>query len=208
MRKNRIMRLASAMLVLTIVTTCAISGTFAKYTSTASGSGAATVAKWSFKAIGEEIAVTGDKTDLQFNLFDTINGTGNTDDETDVVDNKIAPGTSGSFGIKVQNTSEVTAKYTIALAETNDSDIPLQYSLNGTNWVDSIEKLTMDDLTNQTLAINAAEVTHTVYWRWVYEGTTSGAHANQTDATDTALGIATTAPTVTIEATITATQVD
>lgn len=209
MRKNRIMRLASAMLVFTIVTTCAISGTFAKYTSTASGSDTATVAKWSFEAIGEDIAVTGGKTDLKFKLFDTVKDTAGAD-ESDVKAGKIAPGTSGSFAIKVKNTSEVTAQYTIKLEETNGSDIPLQYSLDGQTWSDSIAELSTTDLTDKTLAMESGEATHTVYWRWVYEGTTSGAHASQTDATDTTLGIAaqTTAPTVTIEATITATQVD
>ena len=212
MRKNKMMRAASGLLVATLLTTSVISGTFAKYTSTASGNDTATVAKWSFEAMGEEIAVTGDKTNLKFNLFDTINDTGNAAPEEDVADNKIAPGTAGSFEIKVKNTSEVTAEYTIALSETNNSNIPLQYSLDGTNWVDSIGELTMTGLTKKQLDIGAAEATHTVYWRWMFEGTTSGAHDGQTDATDTALGITAQktdkVPTVTIKATITATQVD
>ena len=210
MKKNKMMRMASALLVATLLSTSVIAGTFAKYTSTASGNDVATVAKWSFTAIGEDIAVTGDKSDLKFNLFDTINDTENTAKETDVATGKIAPGTAGSFAITVQNTSEVTASYTIGLKETNDSNVPLQYSLDGSTWVDSIDKLTMTDLTNQKLNMNSNAVSHTVYWRWVYEGTTSGAHAGQTDETDTKLGIDAkgTAPTVTIEATISATQVD
>lgn len=208
MKKNKLMRLASALLVLTLLSTCAISGTFAKYTSSANGTSTATVAKWSFKVSGTEIAVTGDAKTVDFKLFDTINDTGNTADETDVVDNKIAPGTSGSFALKVQNTSEVTAEYTIVLAETNESNIPLQYSLTGTdNWVDSIAALNTQ-LAGKNLTSGAAETSHTIYWRWAFEGT--GAHAGQTDTTDTKLGIDAqgTAPTVTITATVTATQVD
>lgn len=214
MKKNKMMRMASALLVATLLSTSVIAGTFAKYTSTASGSSTATVAKWSFKAMGSEIAVDGSAPDLGFNLFDTIKDTGSADNETDVASKKIAPGTEGSFAIKVENTSEVTAQYTIALKETNTSDVPLQYSLDGKTWVDSIETLTMDDLTNQKLSVGAAEKTHTVYWRWVYEGekTANGAHSGQTDATDTKLGNVAqntaTVPTVTIEATVTATQVD
>ena len=46
MKKNRMMRVASALLVAVLLTTCAISGTFAKYVTTESGSDFARVAKW------------------------------------------------------------------------------------------------------------------------------------------------------------------
>lgn len=207
MKKNKMMRIASVLLIAVLMTTCAISGTFAKYVTEASGSDTATVAKWSFKVNNGEIASAEPNT-IAFDLFTTINDTGNTADETDVSDDKIAPGTAGSFALTVQNTAEVTAKYTITLSESNDNAVPLQYSLDGQTWVDSIQELTMTALTNQTLAIGSEAVTHTVYWRWVFEGTTNGAHAGQTDAYDTALGIMGTAPTVTITASIHVEQVD
>lgn len=186
MKKNMIMRFASVLLVATLISACAISGTFAKYTSSQTASDTATVAKWSFNVGDKNIA----NETFAFDLF-----TGE--------DAIIAPGSSGSFAINLTNTSEVNAKYTIVLEETNVSNIPLQYSVDGTTWKDSIAELT--GLADQ--AINkSASVTQTVYWRWVYEGTTSGAHVGQTDVTDTALGTAISAPTVTINATITATQ--
>ena len=46
MKKNRLMRIAALLLVLTLATSCFVGGTFAKYTSTATGSDTATVAKW------------------------------------------------------------------------------------------------------------------------------------------------------------------
>ena len=49
MKKNVMMRVASALLVAVLMTTCAISGTFAKYTTTASGKDAARVANWGFE---------------------------------------------------------------------------------------------------------------------------------------------------------------
>ena len=55
MKKNRMMRLASALLVAVLLTTCAISGTFAKYVTTASASDTARVAKW-----GVTVTATGD----------------------------------------------------------------------------------------------------------------------------------------------------
>ncbi len=49
MRKNKFMRLASALLVLTLLSTCAISGTFAKYVTSGEATDSARVAKWGVK---------------------------------------------------------------------------------------------------------------------------------------------------------------
>ena len=46
MRKNKFLRLASVMLMLCLITTCAISGTFAKYTTSDEALDSARVAKW------------------------------------------------------------------------------------------------------------------------------------------------------------------
>ena len=206
MKKSKTMRAASFLLVLTLMTSCFVGSTFAKYTSTASGSDTVTVAKWSIEVNDTQIAVTGAPETVPFDLFDTINDTGNTADETDVKDNLIAPGTAGSFALTVKNLSEVNAIYTIQLAENNDNAIPLQYSVNGTDWTDSIAELTMTELTNQNISMETGSATKTVYWKWGF----NGGHAGQTDAYDTALGIAarTSAPTVTITATITVEQID
>lgn len=209
MKKNKILRMASGLLVLAMITTCVISGTFAKYTSTASGKDEAAVAKWSIEVNDSEIAVTGDAKTVSFGLFDTINDTGNTSKEEDVKTTLIAPGTSGSFELNLENLSEVNAKYTITLSETNNNNIPLQYSLDGSTWKDSIDALN-ESLKEKDIVMGTGTAEHIVYWRWVYEGTTSGAHEDQTDSTDTTLGVAaqTTAGTVTISASITAWQVD
>lgn len=209
MKKNRAMRLAALMLVLVMMTSCFVGGTFAKYTSTTSGSDVATVAKWSFKVNGSEFAVNPDTpATLTFNLFDTIKDTENLE-EDDVAAEKIAPGTMGSFALKIKNDSEVNAMWTVTLSETNDNAVPLQYSVDGSTWKDSIAELSMANLTKNGLNMGEEE-TVAVYWRWVFEGTTKGAHAGQTDAFDTMLGIAAqkAAPTVTITATLTAEQID
>ena len=83
MRKNKMMRLASALLVAVLLTTCAISGTFAKYVTTESGSDTARVAKW-----GVSITATGET--FAESYGDTV-----VSSETDV--NVVAPGTSGSL---------------------------------------------------------------------------------------------------------------
>lgn len=46
MKKNKMMRIASGLLVLNLMSTCAISGTFAKYVTSASVGDSARVAKW------------------------------------------------------------------------------------------------------------------------------------------------------------------
>ena len=198
MKTNKIMRLASGLLVVAMMTTCAISGTFAKYISTTSGNDGATVAKWSFKVNGEEIAVTGNAKTVGFDLFKTIKDTEESVNESNVKSTLIAPGTSGSFALKVVNLSEVSAVYTIKL-EASESKIPLEYSVDGKNWDKSIGNL--DGLSGQSIIMGGND-TKTVYWRWVYEA--------EADGVDTALGVAAqkTADTVTITATITATQVD
>ena len=55
MKKNKLMRLASCLLVGTLLTTCAISGTFAKYTTQDAAADSARVAKW-----GIELQIIGD----------------------------------------------------------------------------------------------------------------------------------------------------
>ena len=46
MKKNKMMRIASVLLVAVLISTCAISGTFAKYVTKVSGTDSARVAKW------------------------------------------------------------------------------------------------------------------------------------------------------------------
>lgn len=70
MKKNKMMRIASVLLIVTILSTCAISGTFAKYVVTGTGTGEAKVARW-----GIEISMNGD--DLFANRYaKSTTGTG------------------------------------------------------------------------------------------------------------------------------------
>lgn len=197
MKKNNAMRWAVLLLVLVLMTSCFVGATFAKYTSKAEVGATATVAKWSFTVNDKDFTKTSEA--LTFDLFATVNDTNGGNAETDVVAKKIAPGTTGSFALAVENTSEVNAKCSVALKVTNEKNIPLQYSVDGRTWVGSIDELA---LTEKAVAMNAEE-TFTVYWRWAFEGN----NVTEADAADTKLGIDGDA-TVTITATLTATQVD
>ena len=157
MKKNKMMRIASVLLVAVLLSTCAISGTFAKYATSANGSDNARVAKWDVKITekGEE--------SFAFDLFETIKDTDGTSDETHVAAGLIAPGTQGSFTISLASNSEVTANYKVDYTVTNTDNIPIKFSVNGgQSWT--------DDLTDVTGTITADAATFsqdiTVQWKW------------------------------------------
>lgn len=210
MKKNIAMRLASLVLMCTIVTSCFVGSTFAKYTSKASGSDSVTVAKWEFKVNGSDIAILGDDDTIDFDLFSTIYDTNGTDVEDDT-NAKLAPGTSGAFDMSVQNTSDVTVEYSIEYEtiapdltdpEGNELSIPLQFSVDGgatwsTELSDASEELDVGDPVQEI----------EVMWKWAY---------SNDDEKDTEIGKAVTKYMTTnnkdyvvkISTTITATQVD
>ena len=217
MKKNKMMRLAAIVLMLTLLTTCAISGTFAKYTASATGSDTARVAKWSFKVKDTDIA--GATNTFTFDLFNTVydtnndpadNNKANDTDVSDATDTTaiIAPGTWGYFDIELNNASEVTAAYTIDFTELTTSGIPLHfkkavvtqgaevaYPTTG-SWGD-LESI---NVAETQLAINGSTVIR-VYWEWVFDGNTD---------TDTNLGVnaVSSAQNITIQAEINIEQVD
>lgn len=201
MKKNKMMRIASVLLIAVLMTTCAISGTFAKYVSEATGADTARVAKWAFNVGAANIAQTNT---FVFDLFSY------TDDHVDVdgsgSEKVIAPGTTGSFAIQLTNNSEVIAVYSIDFTEVrtasdNGNVIPMEYSLDNINWETSIDDI---DLTAKdvALAMNGGTTTITVYWRWAFENA-SGNHID-TDLGQDYDGV----PNVTVTANILAEQVD
>ena len=95
MKKNKMMRLASGLLVAVLITTSMISGTFAKYVTTASASDKARVAKWGVEvaAEGSLFAETYKDTPTTESSIQTV-----VSSESDV--NVVAPGTKNDTGIK------------------------------------------------------------------------------------------------------------
>lgn len=105
MKKNRMMRLASILLVCVLLTTSVISGTFAKYISTAEASDTARVAKW-----GVELTVDGE--DVFATEYDgTVKSSVTAEDV-------VAPGTKNDTGVtfSVKGTPEVAFKLTANLS--------------------------------------------------------------------------------------------
>lgn len=110
MKKNVMMRVASIMLVLVLLTSSVISGTFAKYVTSDSASDSARVAKWGVKVEAEGVTfanayATDDKTlsaEAQSRIG--VNSVVSSDANVDVV----APGTRGDMAaIKITGKPEV-----------------------------------------------------------------------------------------------------
>ena len=197
MEKNKTMKMILITLLIAMIALVLVSGTYAKYTSSASGSDTARVAKWSFTVGGTDIVA---ENTFTFDLFKTIKDTdGKT--ETDVVsanaDKVIAPGTSGSFDLVLENKSETSAKYGITYTVTNTASIPVQFSVNGKDSTDNLANVVESD-TDTKLAANNGTKTITIQWKWAYDGD---------DTTDVNLGKVGTAKLI-VQADVTATQID
>lgn len=196
------MSMFALLLAAVLVTSYSVSGTYAKYTSTYTATDEARVAKWAFSFKGNDTATQ----QFTFNLFNTVKDTTGSE-ETDILASDgtiIAPGTQGSFKIGLTNDSEVNAKYAIDFSMDETADIPVEFSTgavdedNNQIWVSDINDLDITDTNIEMINKNGAEATHTIYWRWTFDGN---------DATDTDLGSVGT-DTIEVTAVITATQID
>lgn len=216
MRKNKMMRLASGLLVAVLLTTCVISGTFAKYISEAKAEDKARVAKWEILLEGKKV----EEKEFAFDLFNTVNDTKDDAEETDVKkgtgETIIAPGTTGSFEINLVNKSEVNAEYDIVYTMDESTDIPIEFSLTpdaADSWKTDIAALKAE---NVAIGMTDGSATVTVFWRWKFvqeetPATEIPATGEQGgDKADTDLGLAAngTIPNIKVSATVTVTQVD
>ncbi len=116
MKKNRIMRVFSVLLALTLISTCAISGTFAKYVTKAEGEDQARVAKWGVlvsvdgNAFADKYAATDaayKEDGGEYSVVSSVEG-----------EQVVAPGTSSeevgaNLVGSVTGTPEVAARYTM-----------------------------------------------------------------------------------------------
>ena len=162
MKKNKMMRIASVLLVAVLLSTCAISGTFAKYVTEETATDKAYVAKWDIDLAGNNT----DTKEFEFDLFNTVLDTKDSAEETNVAkeDGKviIAPGTKGSFDIVLVNNSQVDAQYKIEFTNTLN-DVPLTFAYSVDGQVSSTSEL------SNFVAINMDKtVTVTVSWEWPF----------------------------------------
>lgn len=198
-KKNR--KIIAIVLCLALAVVCMAGGAMAKYTTSVSGSDTASVAKWHFEVNDVNMTPAGNNASMTFDLFNTIKDSNGTDDEKDVKTDLIAPGTSGSFDLKIENLSEVNAVYDLDFSVKNDSAIPVQFSTDGGKTWKTYDKIGELNVDQKAIAMETGAETVTVQWKWAFDGD---------DAKDTALGIAaqTAAPTIEVTCAATFTQVD
>lgn len=217
MKKNYSMRIASMLLVLVLLTTCVISGTFAKYVTEGKASETARVAKWGVEVVAETWADDQLEADLTTAENNIVAATGTTD--------LLAPGTGINFvSVNVTGTPEVGVKVTYVAdleltgwVSTGGEYMPLVFKVNNTEYkcaagttIDNFEKAVEDAIADYTEEYDAGDVLETegagkltVSCYWAYEG--------NNDKYDTELGDAAAdgnAPTVSLTITCTVTQVD
>lgn len=223
MKKNNTMRVAAGLAVAALLSTCLVSGTFAKYVTSAKSSDTARVAKWGVTVSPAVNSAFQKNYEVNDQTATTI-GTYSVKSSTE--ENVVAPGTKGELTtVELGGTSEV------AVRVTNNADVnltgwsvdnnyycPLEVTVGsgasektfkGTDYQTvaqfenaikgAIDAYTADyapatDLSGKT---DACPV---VTWKWAFEG--------NDDAKDTALGNATTPAAVNIDITTTVTQID
>ena len=198
MKGSKLPKLAALLLVLTLATTCFVSGIFAKYVSEGEGEDAARVAKW-----GVKVEITGDGFKTTYGK-DEVNA--NVDGPTVVsptTEKVVAPG--GEFYCPLV--------FTIGDTKINGLD----YSSTTAGGEGSFESAIKTAIQNATTKeyeagtdLSAAGEGITYSWTWPFQNAT-GTATNQDDELDTLLGdnAANGQPaTISITVTTTVTQID
>lgn len=216
MKKNMMMRVASALLVAVLLSTCAISGTFAKYTTSDSDFETARVAKWG-------VSITLEVADTAFNATYANDGEQEQDSSANVIANTVAsangtdtilaPGTGGtlltySLTGAPEVAVNVTENATLALSgwevdgdfycpivitiTSTGAGTTASQTIKGMDYASATAFITAVDTAldrNINYAPNSDAVarTHTVSWAWAFTGGTGSDHS-QSDASDTKLG--------------------
>lgn len=205
MKKNVMMRLASVLLIAVLISTSAISGTYAKYVTTAVGSDTARVAKF-----GVTVAAVTDIFKTSYDGADTITVLSSNEE------NVVAPGTTGSaVAFTIAGSPEVDVQVAVTMgdftrvtlpaglypdyttADVNDEyDAPLYQpvkwtlSKDGTN-VNGCEAVGLDVIENYLTGTLSGEYdvedgafstingTYNLVWEWDFD---------ENDKADTVLG--------------------
>lgn len=223
MKKNKALRLASVLMMACLLTTCVISGTFAKYVTSDDGSDTARVAKW-----GVTITTTGqfvetyatDNNDVKGTITNSVVSVAAEDNS--VKDAVLAPGTKGSMlSVALDGDPEVAvavtydAELTLANWEVDDTyycpivikvgDVSFEgtsYS-SATAFEDAVEAAIEACKVNLNPKTDLSTVaTPVVTWSWTF----STSDAN--DEKDTKLGDAGTKASMQLWVKTTLTQID
>lgn len=228
MKKNTMMRIASVLLVVVLLTTSVISGTFAKYVTSDDGSDWARVAKFGVKVAAKGFDMF--KADYDTTNTTLFSGSSSVSAAADDRDDVLAPGTSGSFAdiaitgtpevavdVDIDATVAVSDKWTVdglfycpvTITVGADKFYGLDYG-SAASFADAIkaniEGKSAQYAPNTKLDDTYANTNLDIAWAWAFEGT----DGKQTDVKDTALGDKAVTEDLTIEigVDISVTQID
>ncbi len=150
-------KIAIILIILVAITISFIGGqTYSKYITQVKGAGIADIAHWDFKVNNSEDIIQ------TINLASTINN-------DTLVNNKIAPGTSGNFKINIDaSEAEVGINYKVEFTNEQNKPTNLKFIYNGLTY-NSIKEI--ENKLEGT--INATEEnkikTISIDWEWPYE---------------------------------------
>ena len=180
-KKSYVGRLGALALMLTVITTCLLGGTMARYVTEVTGSATATVASWSFKANNNG----NNTTFATIDLGDTTNRTSY--DENTLKKKVIAPGTSGKFTITIDGTdSDVGIDYAVKIKASDGTTLPSDLLFSTEEITEAKSDLTLTKLEEKLTgtidysnAANAMKKDITIYWAWDFgENDTTSANDN------------------------------
>lgn len=190
MNKKTIKSIMVVLMLLSVGLYC-VSGTYARYTSTASGTATVQVAKWAGSVNGADIT-TETTFDLEFTYVENAN----------VVDGFIAPTSQAYAEFKIDPAgSQVAMDYSFTLGEITGTNVPTNLKISKVVSVEGSTETEINnysgtiELASQTEALKTAQAkTFRVYVEW----------EDKDNVNDTTVGKA--APTFTIEVGVTLTQ--
>lgn len=181
-KRNVVGALGKTAVALTLISTCLVGGTLAKYTSEVTGTGNAIAAKWNVAFKSGDNAETATQTQTEDFDFADLKDT-RSKANTLVKDGTIAPGSTGVFAVEIDGTdTEVAYDYKITLT-TNLKNIPIKF------YSDKLmtKEITSGTPLTGTVDVDAAnkKTSQPIYWKWV-TASTDGDISDTTVGKDTA----------------------
>lgn len=180
MKKNGMLKVIISLIL--IITIAILAGfAYARYITRISGQSTADIAQWSFKV--------NDKTNESFTI-DLADTRIKANDEVQMQDGYIGPGTSGAFDIRLDATgSEVSLKYDVNIDVDNANNTKLPKNL--IFYSDSTMQNAIyheNNIINLNGFIGVADNSKvhikTVYWKWAYETGQTQSEINTNDELD------------------------
>lgn len=165
-KNTNLSKTVGLLLVLTLLALIAISGTYAKYTTSVSGNATAVIAKWDIKFTNDEKTIANN---FDIDLAKTMTS-------SDKTNTFIQPGSQGSFKVKVTNDSDVPAMVVATVSDNSNTIFQngqFTLTVEGNTAAEGVE-----------VGPKASKEV-TITWKWNYE---SADNKDTVDVADTKIG--------------------